>query len=73
MGLDVSQAGKKPDSDKTTYHDLASSSLIFPESGFAAVYSRHSRLAEPNAERSESIMIGRTISHYRSLSLLGGG
>jgi hypothetical protein len=38
-----------PVSGNAVSHDLASSPLILPEYGLAAVYSRHSRLREPYA------------------------
>lgn len=47
--------------------------LIFPENDLAVVYSRRSGLAEPDAERSESTMIGRTISRSHIVSQPGGG
>lgn len=47
--------------------------LIFPENGLAVVYFRRSALAEPDAERSESTMIGRTISRSHIVSQPGGG
>ena len=47
--------------------------LIFPENDLAVVYFRRSGLAEPDAERSESTMIGQTISRSHIASQPGGG
>jgi len=47
--------------------------LIFPENDLAVVYSRRFGLAEPDAERSESTMIGQTISRSHIASQPGSG
>jgi hypothetical protein len=48
-------------------------SLIFLGNVRLAIYFGHSRMEEHELERSESTIIGLSISHYRVVSQLGDG